>query len=109
MNCWNFIKRWYKDHPGGCRYRQLVKLTMFKRKKDFPKLRGKSAEIKGVAGAVLALWEKHMNNKLGLRKKVRSLLTYDLEMNTILDAYKPLDGYMCLPQEKLGCGYRFMF
>ena len=86
--CWTFIKNYWKDHKVVRRLKYLNKLTMFVRKTDFPKLRGKAAEIKGFGPVVLALFSKFMNPNLEIHKAIRAMLKLNVQMESILDQYK---------------------
>lgn len=94
--CWNFIKKWYSTHEVDCKYRQLIKLTMFKRKKDFPKLRGKASEVRGLAPALVELWEKYMS-KSKSHQKILMLLQKTSRMNDIISEFPVAGGYFKLP------------
>ena len=54
---WNFLKTYQTEHKVRSPYSQrLNKLSMYKKQTDFPKLRGKAAEIKDMAAAMEAMW-----------------------------------------------------
>ena len=54
---WNFLKTYQANHKVHSPYSQrLNKLSLYKKKTDFPKLRGKAAEIKDMAEAMQAMW-----------------------------------------------------
>ena len=94
---WGWIQEYYAQHKPTNRYRSLRKLTMFVRRKDFPKLRGKAAEIKGFGPVILYLWKKVMDEEDKVHRMIRLLLTKNLELDTILDAHPTSMGYFCLP------------
>ena len=89
--CWLIIKKFYKDHGTKHRYRYINRLTMFVRKKDFPKLRGKAAQIKGLAPAMLELWNKFKNPNLEIHNVLASMLNMNVTLDKILDKYKEFD------------------
>ena len=86
--CWRFIKKFYKDNDTEYRYQYLNKLTMFMRKKGYPKLRGKAAEIKCLGPALLALWTGFMNPALSVHKQVKLMLKCNVQMEQILSDHK---------------------
>ena len=59
----NFIMSFQNRHrpQHGERYpaRTLRKLTMFVKKRDFPKLRGKGGQIRGLGDAMIAMWKRY--------------------------------------------------
>ena len=83
----------------GERYpaRTLRKLTMFVKKRDFPKLRGKAGQIRGLGDAMIALWKRYgdLHTRDGIRIKL--LLELSLQCDEILDSHSPADGYWALP------------
>lgn len=86
--CWAFIKLYWKNHRVSVKYRYINKLTMFVRKSDFPKLRGKAAEIKHFGPVVLALFTKFMNKNLEIHKTIQTLLKLNVKMEQILESHK---------------------
>ena len=56
------------------RFRYLNKLSMFVRQSGFPKLRGKAAEIRYLAGPMLEVWSRHMNEAVQLHRRDSSCL-----------------------------------
>lgn len=91
--CWSFIKRYYGQHKVKHRYRSISKLTMFMKKKDYPKMRGKASEIKCLAKPIAALWGKFMNKNLKMHKLVNLMLKLSVKMNDIVDANKNCHAY----------------
>lgn len=90
--CWQFIKKYQKDHHARVRYRYLNKLSMFVRKKgarlDYPKLRGKAAEIKYVGAALANLWQKKMDQTDDVHRKINLLMKCNLKMEEIMNRNK---------------------
>ena len=85
---WKQILEYYKSHHTPSRYRCL-KLSMFLRKAPaYPKLRGKAAEIKWLAGPLLWLWEQHMNKNLYVHQQILVYLKLNLEVENILTDFK---------------------
>ena len=96
---WGWAKAFYKENKTKNKYRGIRKLSMLVRKKDYPKLRGKAAEVKGFGVVALHLWEKVMDKKLTIHRQIRLLLDKNLELDKILDAYPTTAGYLALPQD----------
>ena len=63
---------------------------MIKKKKGYPKLRGKAAEIKAFGPALLHLWKKHMNSGLGVHRSIKIMLEMNVEMERIVSDNKEL-------------------
>ena len=97
----NFIMSFQNRHrpQHGERYpaRTLRKLTMFVKKRDFPKLRGKAGQIRGLGDAMIAMWKRYgdLHTRDGIRIKL--LLELRLQCDEILDSHSPADGYWALP------------
>ena len=97
----NFIMSFQNRHRPrhGERYpaRTLRKLTMFVKKRDFPKLRGKAGQIRGLGDAMIAMWKRYgdLHTRDGIRIKL--LLEPSLQCDEILDSHSPADGYWALP------------
>ena len=96
---WKWIKLYYAKNPMVCRYNSLAKLSMFVKKKDYPKLRGKAAEIKGFGAVLLHLWSAKMDKSDGQHKRIRLLLKKNVEMEQILERSPTSDGYLALPSD----------
>ena len=73
---------------------------MFVRKKDFPKLRGKAAEIKGFGKTAVHIWDKVMDTRDTVHRRVKVFLQKNLELDTLLDTYPTTAGHWSLPQHK---------
>lgn len=98
--CWQFISRHYKEHGTVRRYRAIRKLSMFRRKTGYAKLRGKASEVMGLGPALLALWVKYMTQDDATHKKVKLCLKQSVEMENILRKHLPADGFYALPKEE---------
>ena len=85
---WQMIQKYYRDNNTPCRYQYLNKITMFKRKSGFPKLRGKAGEIKYLGAALLDVFEQVMNPVLGIHKKIKLMLKLNVKMESILCDYR---------------------
>ena len=68
---------------------------MVKKKKGFPKLRGKAAEIKAFGPALLHLWKTHMNSELGVHRSIKIMLELNVEMERIISDNKE---FVALPE-----------
>ena len=96
---WCFMKNYYKTHKPLVRYRQFNKLTMFLRKKDYPKLRGKAAEVKAFGKVLQEMWNHFMDQRDIQHKKIRFLLKNNAELDDILAEYSVTDGHYRLPED----------
>ena len=93
--CWSKLKRFFKTSGTKKHFRYLNKLTMVKKKKGFPKLRGKAAEIKAFGPALLHLWKTHMNSELGVHRSIKIMLELNVEMERIMSDNKE---FVALPE-----------
>lgn len=85
---WKDIREYYNAHKTPSRFRTM-KVSMFQRKDpQYPKLRGKGAEIKWLAGPMLSVWEKYQNNNLQIHKQIHSYLQLNFELEETLNRYK---------------------
>ena len=93
---WRDLKGFYQEHKIPCRYRTL-KLSMIQRKDpQYPKLRGKAAEVKWLAAPLLYIWEKYFNKNLQSHRQVHAYLQLNLELERTLQEYRE---HMAFPQE----------
>lgn len=95
---WRFMQAYYKRHRIRNRYRQMCKLTMFKRKKDYPKLRGKAVEVKAFGPVLQAFWTAHVSNTSLTHKRITLLLKKNIELDDIIDQYPTRNGNFTIPQ-----------
>ena len=96
--CWDFLKRFYKEHSIPSPYRYLTKISMFIRKKKFPKLRGKASEVRHLAKPLSALWAHFMNKNVETHRQIDLYLRLNIQFENILDDHKddyalPLAAY----------------
>lgn len=78
----SFIKKYQRDNETRYRFRQrLLKLTMIKPKKGYPKLRGRASDIQSLDTAILALFEELMDENIYQHKQVRLFLRLNLGYN----------------------------
>ena len=96
--CDSFIKNFQTEVGTKYRYaRPLNKLSMFVRKKDYPKLRGKGAELMDLGPAFLALWSKYMKPIL-VHKQIKLVLKLNDDMEKVLRDFSPKDGFFAVPE-----------
>ena len=74
-----FQNRHRPQHGERYPARTLRKLTMFVKKRDFPKLRGKAGQIRGLGDAMIAMWKRYG------------------DLHTRDGIHSPADGYWALP------------
>lgn len=95
---WTEIQRCYKMWDTPCRYRYLNRLSMFQRRTpQYPKLRGKGAEIKYLCRPLLSVWEKFSNPQLKIHKLIHLYLKINCEVEEMLITHKM---EMSLPSEE---------
>ena len=99
---WCWMKQYYKQHKPLVRYRQFNKMTMFLKKRDFPKLRGKAAEVKAFGKVLQEMWVHFMDKGDDQHKKIRFLLKNNIELDNILAEFPVTDGHYRFPE----AGYR---
>ena len=100
VNIAAFIKQSQSAAQIACRYGQnLRKFSMLQRNIEFPKLRGKAAELRHVGHAIKDLWVKYHNPKKEVHREILQLLELDLRIDSILDKYSPEDGYFAVPSK----------
>ena len=86
---WNEIQAFYKDNNVPVRFRYLNRLSMFERKSpQYPKLRGKAAEVKYLAGALLCIWKKFHNPCFLVHRQIALYLKLNLEVEDLLTINK---------------------
>ena len=86
MNIITFIVN--KDNKTSAQYNQLV-MTMYNEgEDDFPRLKGKAAEVKHFASALLHVFRKHMNRDQEDHNLINYLLTLVIKLDSILDDNK---------------------
>ena len=106
---WNFLKSHQTKHKVHSPYSQrLNKVSMYRKKKDYPKLRGKAAEIKDMAAPMQAMWAYFAVPGQDFRE-IGLLLNLTCEFEEILQEWPILYGHFCLPAEaadRLKANYR---
>ena len=69
---WDDIQEAYDDLGTENRYGHMRR-TMFTTKSQ-PKLKGKAAEVRDMGPVMVRVWRKHMNQNLGIHKKILAVL-----------------------------------
>ena len=96
---WKYIKQHQKRNGLKNRYQQrLCKLSMFQKQKDFPKLKGKASEIKGLCATFVDMWN-HFVPETQERRKLAVLLQLNKEFEDILSEYPVSEGHFALPAD----------
>ena len=85
---WKAIVEEYKRQNVPVRFRYLNSLRMFIRQKGPPKLRGKGAEIKYLAGPMAAVWQRFQNNALVMHKEISLMLRLNEFLENILTDHR---------------------
>ncbi|CAL1171254.1 unnamed protein product [Cladocopium goreaui] len=94
----HMIKEHQKRHDAKHRYRmRLDKVTMIKPKKGFPKLRGRAADISGMAHCLYDLWLQFMDGGNQQHQQIRLFLKLNWELKDLLDTFSPTYGYFAMP------------
>ncbi len=93
---WRDIQAYYKEFSVDSRFRYLNRVSMFERKPpQYPKLRGKAAEIRSLAGPLLHVWDKYHNSELLVHKQILLYLKLNMEAEMLLGDFK---GHFALPE-----------
>ena len=86
---WSDIKACYKGWGTPCQFRYLNKVSMFQRKApQYPKLRGKAAEIKYLCRPLHYVWKKYYNCNLEVHRKIELYLRLNVEVEEMLITYR---------------------
>ncbi|CAE7463162.1 unnamed protein product, partial [Symbiodinium sp. CCMP2592] len=93
LTIWSELQELYRLLGVKHRYAYFNRLTMFVRKSGPPKLRGRAAEVKGLALPMLHLWEKYMNGQLQLHRMILAMLKTNCTMELLLDEYRDEDFF----------------
>ena len=111
ITIWKEITDNYKQLRTACQFNNLV-LSSFcrpdKHDKDFPKLKGKGAEIRDLMEPMLLVWQKHCRNRNSVDKSVLSGLQCMCKLQAILHEYKD-DPFLPVNTAKLFTGHVNMF
>ena len=107
ITIWKEITDNYKQLRTACQFNNLV-LSSFcrpdKHDKDFPKLKGKGAEIRDLMEPMLLVWQKHCRNRNSVDKSVLSGLQCMCKLQAILHEYKD-DPFLPVNTAKLFTGH----
>ena len=86
---WQEIQVYYKRVSTPCRYRYLNKLSMFMRKApQYPKLRGKAAEVKYLCGAMLHVFNKFHNPNVEVHRQALLYLKLNWQVEEMLVTFR---------------------
>jgi hypothetical protein len=91
---WSHIERAYTE-LGTVNRLSILKATMFLRQGDFPKLKGKAANVRAFGAALLQVWEHFMNVQDPQHRRVRLGLKLSVRMEQLLD----VRGHVFSPAE----------
>ena len=84
---WNRVKEHYTQNRVTARFR-ILKLSMFRSGPGgYPRLKGKAAEIKHLAPALLSVWRSGMDVDDDDHQRVRIALETGVRLDTILDEH----------------------
>lgn len=75
----------------------FTKLSLFKRKTGFPKLKGKAAQVKALVPTLARVWQRWSSQDNLHHRRIGLVFKLDLEMEKLLNEYQPNDGYYALP------------
>lgn len=93
-----WIRAFQKNSATKHPYRhKLDKVSMFKKKKGFPKLKGRAADIRGLDQTMYMLWQQHRNPEDPRHAQISLLLQTNMEIGQILDEFSPRYGFMAVP------------
>ena len=72
---------------------------MFTRASGFPKLKGRTADIMGLAHALHLCWNQFMSHGITQHVQISALLELNLDIANLLDAYSLKFGFMAVPED----------
>lgn len=76
------------------------KLTVFMKKKGFPKMKGSAAQIKAAVPLIRKVWSKFASPDNLNHRRVSLVFKLDHEIEKIFSEYSPQHGYYALPLEQ---------
>ena len=88
VQCWNFLKQYFKDHNTPTPFRYINKLTMFIRQGKYPKLRGKAREVRCLGPALCALWQQDASRNLHVHREVTAMMKCNVHLEEMLTEYR---------------------
>ena len=101
-----YIYHFQKETNSRYRFKQkLLKMTMVKPKKGFPKLRGRAADIHSLAGAIESLFAHHMDEADANHGRIKLVLSLNRELSDLLEEYGPRYGFTALPDQQAKRAY----
>ena len=94
-----WIRAFQKTSGAKHRYRhKLDKVSMFKKKKGFPKLKGRAADIRSLDQTMYMLWQQHRHPGDTQHAQISFLLQTNMEIGQILEEFSPRYGCMAVPE-----------
>ena len=100
---WKHLLQAYKTFGITERYKGMRKLTIFQRKGQPPKIKGRAGQIAAFGRPLLAVWCKFMNEELHIHRTIRTFLKINIAMEQILADHKEcLPGPIATQFTKLG-------
>ena len=104
--CWKHLLDSYKTLGIQERYRGMRKLTLFQRKKQPPKLKGRASQIAALAEPLLQLWQMYMNEELAVHQKIRTLLKLNVALEKMM---KQFQGALAFPEAEGNLFIKYSF
>ena len=97
-----YVSRWQRRHNVSAKFPlgAFQKLSIFQRKKGYPKIRGKGAHVRHLAGPLASLWKWKMDPANPNHVRVKLMFKLDLEIDSILEEYSPHNGYYAVPRQQ---------
>lgn len=87
------------DAPSKFPLEAFQRLSIFQRRKGYPKLRGKGARVRHVSKAIAKLWSKKMSSHDDNHRRIALMSRLDAEVEHILEEYQPNFGFYALPPQ----------
>ncbi|OLQ11797.1 hypothetical protein AK812_SmicGene4402 [Symbiodinium microadriaticum] len=102
----HYIYHFQKDMNSRYRFKQkLLKMTMIKPRKGFPRLRGRAADIHSLAGAISSLFARFMDETNANHGRINLVLKLNVELQQLLEEFSPRFGFTALPDSKAKRAY----
>lgn len=74
------------------------KLSLFKRKTGFPKIKGKAGQIKSLVPTMAHIWRRLSSQDNAHHRRISLVFKLDGEIEKILTDFRPEDGYYAVPE-----------
>lgn len=96
------VFRLQRRRPGTTRIplNYWSKLSVFMKKKGFPKMKGSAAQIKAAVPLIRAVWLKFASHENLNHRRISLVFKLDREIEDILVEFSPQHGYYALPLEQ---------